>query len=151
MFARSLTINKSSTTLLGCHPEDLQKVAISTTPMWVRLVGTYLYSLDQKLFCQLRNARKSREYSPSVSFFIRRTGITLREGKLDEHGMEEIEGIFSSPEKSPVKINGHGYGNDTLNSEDMETGDSTFLHCHHMGPIIFATQNGISYTHFPSR
>lgn len=104
-----------------------------------------------KLFFQLMNARKSRKYSPSLFFFIRRTGITLREGKLDEHGMEEIEGIFSSPEKSPVKVNGHGYGNDTLNSEDMETGDSTFLHCHHMGPIILVTQNGISYTHFPSR
>ena len=59
----------------------------------------------------------------------RRTGITLKEGKLDEHGMEEIEGIFSSPEKSPVKTNGNGFGNDTLiNSEDMETGGSMCLH-----------------------
>lgn len=67
---------------------------------------------------------------------LRRTGITLKEGKLDEHGMEEIDGMFSSPEKSPVKTNGHGYGNDTLNSEDMETGDSTFspLYMSPLGP-----------------
>lgn len=36
----------------------------------------------------------------------RRTGITLKEGKRDEHGMEDVDGIFSSPEKSPVKENG---------------------------------------------
>ncbi|EEH03821.1 cupin domain-containing protein [Histoplasma capsulatum G186AR] len=73
-----------------------------------------------------RGPTKSRDFDYSnVGKAGRRTGITLREGKLDEHGMEEIEGIFSSPEKSPVKINGHGYGNDTLNSEDMETGDSS--------------------------
>jgi hypothetical protein len=43
--------------------------------------------------------------------------------------MEEIDGIFSSPEKSPVKINGNGFANDTLiNSEDMETGGSMRLH-----------------------
>lgn len=38
----------------------------------------------------------------------RRTGITLAEGKRDEHGMEEIEGMFSSPEKSPARENGFG-------------------------------------------
>lgn len=36
----------------------------------------------------------------------RRTGITLKEGKRDEHGMEDVDGIFSSPEKSPAKENG---------------------------------------------
>lgn len=35
----------------------------------------------------------------------RRTGITLAEGKRDEHGMEEIEGMFSSPEKSSANGN----------------------------------------------
>jgi centromere protein C len=61
-------------------------------------------------------------------FTNRRTGITLKEGKLDEHGMEEIDGMFSSPEKSPVKTNGNGFANDTLiNSEDMETGGSMCL------------------------
>ncbi|OAX78764.1 hypothetical protein ACJ72_06927 [Emergomyces africanus] len=73
-----------------------------------------------------RGPTKARDFDYSnVGKAGRRTGITLKEGKLDEHGMEEIDGMFSSPEKSPVKINGHGYGNDTLNSEDMETGDSS--------------------------
>lgn len=36
----------------------------------------------------------------------RRTGLTLKEGRRDEHGMEEVEGLFSSPEKSPEKLNG---------------------------------------------
>jgi centromere protein C len=43
----------------------------------------------------------------------RRTGVTLREGKRDEHGMEEIDGIFSSPEKSP-----EAYGNNTTIGSD---------------------------------
>ncbi|KAL2375040.1 cupin domain-containing protein, variant 1 [Blastomyces gilchristii SLH14081] len=73
-----------------------------------------------------RGLAKARDFDYSnVGKAGRRTGITLKEGKLDEHGMEEIEGMFSSPEKSPVRTNGHGYGNDTLNSEDMETGDSS--------------------------
>jgi hypothetical protein len=37
---------------------------------------------------------------------LRRTGITLAEGRRDEHGMEEVDGLFSSPEKSPTKLNG---------------------------------------------
>lgn len=37
----------------------------------------------------------------------RRTGITLKEGRRDEHGMEELDGVFSSPEKSPVRFNGN--------------------------------------------
>lgn len=49
----------------------------------------------------------------------RRTGITLREGKRDEHGMEEIDGMFSSPEKSPVKENGFNHhGNETTIGSD---------------------------------
>jgi centromere protein C len=55
----------------------------------------------------------------------------LKEGKLDEHGMEELDGMFSSPEKSPVKGNGYtNNGNDTLlNSEDMEMGNSMYIFC----------------------
>ncbi|EGE07298.1 cupin domain-containing protein [Trichophyton equinum CBS 127.97] len=65
---------------------------------------------------------KSREFDYSnVGKAGRRTGITLKEGKRDEHGMEELEGMFSSPEKSPVRTN--GFANDGLvNSEEMETG-----------------------------
>lgn len=63
----------------------------------------------------------------------RRTGITLREGRRDEHGMEEIDGMFSSPEKSPekspVKTNGRTTANEADDhSEDMETGGSESAH-----------------------
>lgn len=54
----------------------------------------------------------------------RRTGLTLKEGKRDEHGMEEIDGMFSSPEKSPVREN--GFGNETMmDSEGMSMDEGT--------------------------
>jgi hypothetical protein len=57
---------------------------------------------------------------------FRRTGITLREGKRDEYGMEEVDGIFSSPEKSPVKSNGLNNGNETIiGSEGMSMDEGT--------------------------
>lgn len=52
------------------------------------------------------------------SNLFRRTGITLNQGQLDEHGMEEIDGMFSSPEKSPAKLNGFD-DNDSTGSEGM--------------------------------
>lgn len=42
----------------------------------------------------------------------RRTGITLKEGKRDEHGMEDIEGMWSSPENSPSQDDGASEKND---------------------------------------
>ncbi|KAK2755671.1 hypothetical protein FQN54_005820 [Arachnomyces sp. PD_36] len=70
-------------------------------------------------------ANKPRDYDYSnVGKAGRRTGITLKEGKLDEHGMEELDGMFSSPEKSPAK-NGYGNNDTILNSEDMEMGNSS--------------------------
>ncbi|WEW61835.1 mitotic fidelity of chromosome transmission- protein [Emydomyces testavorans] len=70
---------------------------------------------------------KAREMDfGNVGVAGRRTGVTLEKGKLDEHGMEEIDGMFSSPEKSPLKRNINGFGNDTIiHSEDMETGGIT--------------------------
>ncbi|RDW69171.1 Cupin domain protein [Aspergillus mulundensis] len=54
-----------------------------------------------------RASLKARDFDYSnVGKAGRRTGITLAEGKRDEHGMEEVDGIFSSPEKSPVQVNG---------------------------------------------
>ncbi|KAK5798514.1 hypothetical protein VI817_004804 [Penicillium citrinum] len=54
-----------------------------------------------------RGLGKAREYDYSnVGTAGRRTGLTLKEGRRDEHGMEEVEGLFSSPEKSPAKLNG---------------------------------------------
>lgn len=46
--------------------------------------------------------------SANIGDRSRRTGLTLKEGRRDEHGMEEVDGIFSSPEKSPAKLNGFG-------------------------------------------
>jgi centromere protein C len=44
----------------------------------------------------------------------------LKEGKRDEYGMENIEGIFSSPEKSPVRRDVPNASNDTvIGSEGM--------------------------------
>jgi centromere protein C len=61
-----------------------------------------------------RGPAKTRDYDYSnVGKAGRRTGVTLREGKRDEHGMEEIDGIFSSPEKSP-----EAYGNNTTIGSD---------------------------------
>jgi centromere protein C len=56
----------------------------------------------------------------------RRTGITLKEGRIDEHGMEELDGVFSSPEKSPMRSNGIYTGNDTMmGSEGMSMDEGT--------------------------
>ncbi|EEP78349.1 predicted protein [Uncinocarpus reesii 1704] len=72
---------------------------------------------------------KAREMDfGNVGVAGRRTGVTLEKGKLDEHGMEEIDGMFSSPEKSPARHNTNGFANDTiLHSEDMETGGSSSI------------------------
>ncbi|EED15061.1 Cupin domain protein [Talaromyces stipitatus ATCC 10500] len=69
----------------------------------------------------LRGVAKARDYDYSnVGKQGRRTGITLKEGRRDEHGMEELDGVFSSPERSPVRMNGLNTGNDTvMGSEGM--------------------------------
>lgn len=55
----------------------------------------------------------------------RKTGITLQDkGIRDEHGMEPLDGIFSSPEKSPAKTDKRN-GNVTLSSEEMLVAQST--------------------------
>lgn len=53
----------------------------------------------------------------------RRTGITLKPTARDENGLESIDGLFSSPEKSPVKKTG---GNPAFSSdgESMDIGQS---------------------------
>ncbi|KZF20708.1 hypothetical protein L228DRAFT_249500 [Xylona heveae TC161] len=55
----------------------------------------------------------------------RKTGITLKEGVRDENGLELIDGIFSSPERSTPKHR-HGQNNTTISDEaDMDLGQST--------------------------
>lgn len=61
--------------------------------------------------------------------YFRRTGITLKQGKRDEHGMEEVTGLFSSPEKSPAKANGFDLdsGDDSIGSEGMSLDEGMSL------------------------
>lgn len=49
----------------------------------------------------------------------RKTGITLEERARDEHGIEAISGIFSSPAKSPPKR-----GSEMTGSESMDIQES---------------------------
>ncbi|KAN0075975.1 Mif2 [Elaphomyces granulatus] len=94
-----------------------------------------------------RGPTKARDYDYSnVGKSGRRTGITLKEGKRDEHGMEEIEGIFSSPEKSPVKHNGHNVVNETsIGSEGMSMDEGSAP-----GPTDFLRrQSGQRGSYFP--
>lgn len=57
----------------------------------------------------------------------RKTGVTLKDtGVRDEHGLEPMDGIFSSPEKSPLKMNGVNYQSTIEEEEDMVLGESMF-------------------------
>ncbi|KAJ5576316.1 hypothetical protein N7535_003242 [Penicillium sp. DV-2018c] len=65
-----------------------------------------------------RGVGKPRDYDYSnVGTKGRRTGMTLKEGRRDEHGMEEVDGLFSSPEKSPVRFNGFEDAEDNSSAE----------------------------------
>jgi centromere protein C len=55
-----------------------------------------------------------------------KTGLTLPENPRDEHGIEDLNGIFSSPEKSPVKRVLRN-GNTTLTSDEMELAQSMIV------------------------
>ncbi|KAJ5196404.1 hypothetical protein N7449_006883 [Penicillium cf. viridicatum] len=69
-----------------------------------------------------RGPGKARDFDYSnVGTKGRRTGISLKEGRRDEHGMEEVDGLFSSPEKSPVELNSsEDVGNESsVGSEGM--------------------------------
>ncbi|KAL8722795.1 MAG: hypothetical protein Q9181_007416 [Wetmoreana brouardii] len=58
----------------------------------------------------------------------RATGITVPHKPRDEHGMEQLDGLFSSPEKSPPKRNGvlqHSTVMEQDEDETMNIGSST--------------------------
>lgn len=48
----------------------------------------------------------------------------MKEGRRDEHGMEEVDGLFSSPEKSPAELrafdedNGSSTGSDGMSLDE---------------------------------
>ncbi|KAA6409955.1 MAG: RmlC-like cupin [Lasallia pustulata] len=71
-----------------------------------------------------RNGRLD-DYS-NIGVAGRKTGVTLKDtGIRDEHGLEPIDGIFSSPEKSPPKRNGATENATIIEEEDMDIGQST--------------------------
>lgn len=58
----------------------------------------------------------------------RKTGITLKDsGVRDEHGLEPIDGIFSSPEKANPKQNGVTQYSTILEDDSMEIGSSASI------------------------
>ncbi|KNG82556.1 Cupin domain protein [Aspergillus nomiae NRRL 13137] len=94
-----------------------------------------------------RGSAKARDYDYSnVGKLGRRTGITVKEGKRDEHGMEDIDGMWSSPERSPVRENGFSDGNESSVGSDgmsMDEGNAP-------GPADFLSgMNGGRNSYFP--
>lgn len=55
----------------------------------------------------------------------RKTGITLKDsGVRDEHGLEPIDGIFSSPEKAVPQRNGVTQYSTIMEDDSMDIGSS---------------------------
>jgi len=76
-----------------------------------------------------QNKRKAREnnYIFDLGVRGRRTGLTLDDtGVRDENGLEPMDHLFSSPEKSTKKVNGR-HANTSLSSDSMDIGESMFL------------------------
>ncbi|KAE8148754.1 kinetochore CENP-C fungal-like protein [Aspergillus avenaceus] len=66
-----------------------------------------------------RGPAKARDYDYSnVGTLGRRTGISVKEGKRDEYGMEDIDEMWSSPEKSPLRGNGFADRNEASMGSD---------------------------------
>ncbi|KAJ5364645.1 uncharacterized protein N7496_010358 [Penicillium cataractarum] len=71
-----------------------------------------------------RGSTKPRDLDFSnVGTHGRRTGLTMEERERDEYGMEEVDGLFSSPEKSPAKLNGFSPADDDTASSEMSIED----------------------------
>ncbi|XP_014561942.1 hypothetical protein COCVIDRAFT_33175 [Bipolaris victoriae FI3] len=71
-----------------------------------------------------RENRENNYYNVGVQG--RKTGITLADkGVYDEHGLEPISGIFSSPEKSPPKRNGNATGSESMELQESSIPDFT--------------------------
>lgn len=47
----------------------------------------------------------------------------MEERARDEYGMEEVDGLFSSPEKSPAALNGFSDADDDTASSEMSIED----------------------------
>lgn len=51
----------------------------------------------------------------------RATGMTLAPRPLNEDGMETLQGLYSSPEKSPPKVNGLSHNSTAMEQDEDET------------------------------
>jgi len=116
-----------------------QLPASSSTRQTQQYAHPFLFDQTIQLWRLQRNARIARIISTTSVFregtqtsvllhvrkeltLCRKTGITLADkGVYDEHGLEPISGIFSSPERSPPKRGGNATG-----SESMEIQESMF-------------------------
>lgn len=65
---------------------------------------------------------KGLQYADAIDV-LRRTGLTMEERERDEYGMEEVDGLFSSPEKSPAELNGFSPAADDTASSEMSIED----------------------------
>ncbi|KAF2855102.1 hypothetical protein T440DRAFT_486111 [Plenodomus tracheiphilus IPT5] len=74
-----------------------------------------------------RENRENNYYNVGVQG--RKTGITLAErGVYDEHGLEALSGIFSSPEKSPPKRSGTVTASESMDIQESSVPDITTAH-----------------------
>ncbi|KAH7412167.1 cupin domain-containing protein [Phaeosphaeria sp. MPI-PUGE-AT-0046c] len=74
-----------------------------------------------------RENRENQFYDVGVQG--RKTGITLTDrGVYDEHGLEPISGIFSSPEKSPPKRGGTVTASESMELQESSIPDLTTSH-----------------------
>ncbi|USP80556.1 hypothetical protein yc1106_07830 [Curvularia clavata] len=71
-----------------------------------------------------RENRENNYYNVGVQG--RKTGITLADkGVYDEHGLEPISGIFSSPEKSPPRRTGNATGSESMDIQESSIPEFT--------------------------
>ncbi|MCJ1467799.1 hypothetical protein MMC07_006424, partial [Pseudocyphellaria aurata] len=74
-----------------------------------------------------RRTKGQNEHWENIGVRGRKTGVTLKPGVRDENGLETIDGIFSSPEKSPAKTNGVNEISAISEGESMDIGQGTSL------------------------
>ncbi|KAL9106333.1 MAG: hypothetical protein Q9227_008602 [Pyrenula ochraceoflavens] len=102
-----------------------------------------------------RNARKARDNDYSnLGKAGRRTGVVLPEGKRDQDGLEEITGLFSSPQKpSTAKSNRTAgtSGNEESTNDNIEgSEDMVWVDSSGQGPTqVLSTRKSLRGPSFP--
>ncbi|KAI1320765.1 hypothetical protein F5Y16DRAFT_78235 [Xylariaceae sp. FL0255] len=78
-----------------------------------------------RLAAARRTTLSQNEHVPQLGKAGRKTGLVLPEGRRDEHGFEEIDNMFSSPEKDIAANNRNDSSSDE--EQDMELDDATVM------------------------